>query len=393
MNKLILNPEVQAYILNNIQEDISRILLGKNIFSGISSKEIVEQIEGKRRSEKKLPKWYLTPNIYYPPKISIEQASSEATAKYKSQLISGLNVVDLTGGFGVDSYYFSKIATHVTHCEYNKALSEIAKHNSNIFDTKNISFVNENSLQYLKNSLEVFDTIYVDPSRRVNTKKVFMLKDCEPDIVTNLDLLLSKAARIIVKTSPLLDIQSGLNELKNVKEIHIISLKNDCKELLWIIERDFTGEPEIFCSEIFGAHIQQYHFKPHEEKHFNLEEFSMPLEFIYEPNVALLKAGCFKLITRDFNILKLHQHSHLYTSNILNSEFIGRKFKLVKMWGYREFINEKPKLKANIICRNFPLPVEKVRIKHRIVDGGDEYLLFTTGPANQLLVLHCNRLD
>lgn len=392
MNKAILDTDIQDFINKNINADISRLSLSKSPFPSVSSKELAEQIDSKRRAEYKLPLWFNTSGIYYPLKISIEQASSEIAARYKADLIRGEKVIDLTGGFGVDSYFFSKKEKDVTHCEINKELSEISQHNAQVLGA-DIQFVNADGLEYLRISGQTFDTIYVDPSRRKNARKVFLLKDCEPDVPGNMDLFLKKSDRIIIKTAPLLDLQSTISELKQVSEVHVISIKNECKEIVWIIDKNESKtDPAIICAALIEHKTQIYRFRLSEEKEFRITDYSDPLTFIYEPDVALLKAGCFKLISRDFGLGKLHQHTHLYTSGKLNSNFIGRSFKLKKTWNYGAFMKENTVRKANIICRNFPLSPETLRKKLKINDGGEEYLLFCTGRKNELLVLNCERL-
>ncbi|HXI01270.1 MAG TPA: hypothetical protein VNI52_13465 [Sphingobacteriaceae bacterium] len=391
MNSAILDPEVQDFINRNLQDDVTRILFKKSPFKAITTKELAEQIESKYKSEKKLPTWFNSPAIFYPPKMSIEQASSEQTAKYKSTLIKGEKVIDITGGFGIDSFYFSKIAKEVVHCEHNIDLSEIAANNAAVLGATNIKFVPKDGISYLLQTKESFDTIYIDPSRRVNSQKVFKLADCEPDVITSLDMLLKKCSRILIKTSPLLDIQAGMNELKQVSEIQIISLKNDCKELLWILDKDVpAASVQLTCITL--EPFKKYRFSLAEERAFKLNDFSYPLKYLYEPDVALLKAGCFKLITRDFGLKKLHVNTHLYTSDRLNPAFIGRTFRVKKKWIYKDFLSSNSVIKANIICRNFPLRVEEVKRKSKLKDGGQEYLIFATGPLEELLVLHCERL-
>ena len=394
MNLAILHPDVQNFITNHLSTDTLRLLLGKSPFKHVSTRELVEQIESKKRTEKKIPLWYHTKDIYFPNKLAIEQASSHLTAKYKAQLIKGEHVLDLTGGFGVDSYYFSLNAQQIIHCEINSDLSLIVKHNAKALQIPNLVTYIGDGINYLKNTTEVFSTIYIDPSRRLNTHKVFRIADCEPDVIAHFNILTASGARLIIKTSPLLDITSGLSNLKNVSEIHILSVKNDCKELLWIIDPNFKGaDPEIRCVAIGGdAQLETFLFKISEEKAFQNTLFSEPLNFIYEPDVSLLKAGCFKLITREFNIQKLHQHAHLYTSEILNNNFIGRKFKLIKNWRYKHFIKENILKEAAVIARNFPLSVAELKKKHQLTDGGTTYLFFTTDKCNQLIVLQCQRL-
>ncbi len=392
MNPAILHQEVQAYIHEHINEDINRVILSKSPFPTITSKELAEQIESKRSAEKKLPTWYNTPGIYFPPKLSIEQSSSEETANYKSTLVKGEKLIDLTGGIGVDSYYFAKKVRSVIHCEINSQLSEIAAYNAKVLKSDTITFVNGDGLAYLKNTSQLFDTIYIDPSRRLKSQKVFLLKDCEPDVISNLDILLAKADRVIIKTSPLLDIQSGLKELKNVRSVHVISVKNDCKELVWIIERDFYEEPEIICAAINDKEIQKFSFLLSEEKLAEPDSYSLPQKYLYEPDVALLKAGCFKLITKKFDLKKLHVNTHLYTSNEVKNQFIGRKFKIIVSQNYKSFIKNNTLIKANIIVRNFPLSAAEIKKKHKLQDGGDDYLLFTTGPNGELLAIHADRI-
>lgn len=391
MNREILNIDIQQFINVNLNADIPGLILRKSPFPGVSSKELAEQIDSKKRCQYKLPLWFGTEFIYYPQKLAIEQASSEIAAKYKAELIQGDEIIDLTGGFGVDTLFFAMKAKSVTHCELNKELSEISEHNSRILGV-DINYVNSNGLDYLSTSNKIFSTIYIDPSRRVDSKKVFMLKDCEPDIISNLQLLKEHSSRILIKTAPLLDIQSIIRELIQVSAIHVISLKNECKELLVLIDKkQMTEDPLITCA-LLGDDENSYCFRLSEEREFQITEYSEPLKYIYEPDAALLKAGCFKLITRDFRMNKIHQHTHLYTSGELQNSFPGRKFKLKKAWNYGKFIKEHQFNKANIICRNFSLSPEELRKKLKISDGGNEYLLFCTGLKDERMVLNCERV-
>lgn len=391
MNKNLLNIEVQNFIKDNLNSDIPSLSLKKSPFPGISSKELAEQADSKKRCEHKLPLWFHTPGIYYPPKLAIEQASSELAAIYKSNLIQGDDIIDLTGGFGVDTCFFAKKAKNVTHCELNPELSEISAYNSEVLGLK-ISYQCVNGMEYLHSTTNKYNTIYIDPSRRVNTKKVFLLKDCEPDIIKNLEILRSRSELLMIKTAPLLDIHSTINELKEVSSVHIVSIKNECKELLYLIDNKNCGNDPIIICELIGAdESTTYSFRTSEERNFEITEYSDPLDFIYLPDVALLKAGCFKLITRDFGVHKIHQHTHLYTSDRLNSFFPGRKFRLKKAWNYGTFLKEQNFKKANIICRNFPISPENLKKKLKISDGGDEYLLFCSNKKNELIVLNCLR--
>jgi len=391
VNKDLLNIDVQNFIKDNLNSDIASLSLKKSPFPTISSKELAEQVDSKKRCEHKLPLWFQTPGIYYPPKLAIEQASSELAANYKSNLIIGEEIIDLTGGFGVDTCFFAKKAKNVTHCELNAELSGISEHNSKILGLK-INYSKADGIEYLRSNTKKYDTIYIDPSRRVNSKKVFLLKDCEPDIIINLEFLRSRSELLMVKTAPLLDIHSTIKELREVSSVHIVSIKNECKELLYLIDsKNCVNDPIIICSLLGDDEPRTYSFRTSEERNFEITEYSEPLDYIYLPDVALLKAGCFKLITRDFGLHKIQINTHLYTSSKLNSSFPGRIFKLKKAWNYGTFMKEHGFKKANIICRNFQLTPENLKKKLKINDGGDEYLLFCTNKNNELIVLNCYR--
>ena len=230
-NKL-LNSEVQEFINANLNTNIIQLALTKNPFKEIEYTSIINQIESKQKAKEKLPLWFNTTNIIFPSKISIEQTSSEKTAEYKSKIISGTSLIDLSGGFGIDDYYFSKKIKSVTHCEINSELSEIVAYNLKILNAHNITCINQNSTDYLKENSIFFDWIYIDPSRRNEKKgKVFMFEDCEPNVPNLLPLYFSRSNNILIKTAPLLDLQAGIEELKHVKKIHIVAVKNEVKEL------------------------------------------------------------------------------------------------------------------------------------------------------------------
>ena len=396
MNTALLNSEVQEFINDNLNEDINKILLKKSPFAEVTTKDLAIQIDGKRRCQKKLPLWFKTEGVYYPPKLNLEQTSSQSTAEYKSRLANGASLADLTGGFGVDSFYFSKRVEQVYHVEQNAGLSDIAAHNSRVLSAQNIQFIKGDSLEYLRQTHQIFDTIYVDPARRVQTKKVFLLKDTEPDVVSNLPLLLSKASRIIIKTSPLFDIQSGLNELTNVSEVHVISVKNECKELLWVIDKNFKGEARIIASALQDhqqANHNTFSFLLSEEKDLVSLAASNPGNILYEPDVALLKAGCFKLIASRYNLTKLHVHTHLYSSDQVDLSFMGKLYRINNTLSYGEFAKLKQVRKANVISRNFPYSPEEIKKKHRISDGGEVFLFFCTAADSRLLVIEAKRIS
>lgn len=389
MNLSILNTEVQDFINANLNEDISKLLLNGISFSEIETKDIIKQIEAKKRSKKKLPTWFNSKNIYFPNKLNIEQTSSEVTANYKANLVSGNSLIDLTGGFGVDAYYFSKRIKNVIHCEINKSLSEIVKHNYKTLNINTIECLNENGIEALKHIDRPFDWIYIDPSRRDDTKKkVFLLSECIPNIKTFQGLFLKYANNVMIKTSPLLDIKATLNDLKQIKELHVIALDNEVKELLWVLERDCKTEFIIKTLNLTKQSKQEFEFSFENESN-EIAEYTGPIAYLYEPNAAILKAGAFNSVSTQLNIPKLHKHSHLYTSNTL-IDFPGRRFKIEKNIPFNKKIFAKEKIsKANVTTRNFPISVGEIRKKLKIKDGGDIYLFFTTDLNNIKIILVC----
>ena len=392
MNSNILNLEVQQFIDENLKSDITKLILKGSPFADISIQELANQIVAKQKSQNKLPTWFDAKNIYYPAKISIEQTSSEITANYKSEILKGESIIDITGGFGVDCLYFSKHFKKVTHCEINEDLSSIVKHNYQHLGIKNIDTIYGDGLQYLKESNQVYDCIYIDPSRRSDVKgKVFLLKDCLPNVPEHIDFLLSKSNQILLKNSPILDISSTINELKFVKEIHVVAVNNEVKELLFLLEKDFEGKIKIKTINIGKTENQKLEFIYQKEE---FSEYSEPLNYLYEPNSAILKSGGFHQVSNQLNVEKLHQHSHLYTSKEL-IDFPGRTFKIEQIVPYskkkvKSILQEN---KANITIRNFPKTVAQIRKETKIKDGGNTYLFFTTIDNNKLVTIICSKID
>lgn len=391
MNPAILHPEVQQFIIDNLKSDLTKLILKGSPFESISVQELANQIVAKQKSEKKLPTWFISKNIYFPPKQSIEQTSSEVTAKYKSSLVTGNTIVDITGGFGIDAYYFSKYFKEVFHCEINDELSSIVNHNYQQLKSKNIRTYSGNGVDFLKKSDQNFDCIYIDPSRRSDKKgKVFLLKDCLPNVPENIDFFFSKSKTVLIKNSPILDITSAINELKFVKEIHIIAVENEVKELLFLLQKNYEEEIKIKTINIFKDKKQEFDFIFNKEV---FSDYSAPLTYLFEPNAAILKSGAFHQISNKLNLFKLHQHSHLYTSEKL-IDFPGRTFKIENVISYdKKKLNKLlPQKKANITTRNFSKTVAQIRKETKIKDGGNTYLFFTTDIENKGKIIICEKI-
>lgn len=391
MNITILHTKVQQFITENLKTDLTKLILKGSPFPDVSIQELANQITAKKKSEYKLPTWFKCKNIYYPPKLSIEQTSSEITANYKATIISGESLIDITGGFGVDAFAFSKQFKNIIHSEINEELSKIVTYNYEQLGVENVKTVAKNGIDFLQKTPEKFDCIYIDPSRRNDVKgKVFLLKDCLPNVPENLTLLLKKSNQILIKNSPILDITSAVNELQFVKEIHIIALNNEVKELLFLLEKNYTKKHQIKTINYTAKKIQLFDFKKNTEI---TSSYSLIKKYLYEPNASILKSGGFHQISHQLKIDKLHQHSHLYTSDVL-IDFPGRRFKIIHNLSYDKKQLKKliPTKKANITTRNFPETVAQIRKKTGIKDGGNQYLFFTTDLNEKHIVLICEKV-
>lgn len=393
MNRNILNKEVQEFIKANRQLAPSTIAFKKSPFPHVSSSELAAQIDGWQRACKKLPTWAYSANIYYPEKLNLEQCSSEHTALVKQSLIrKGSKVVDVTGGFSVDSCYIAQEAQIVVHCELNEKLSQIVKHNAQQLGVQNLVPLFTDGVKFVEEQDDnSIDYIYIDPSRRVNHAKVFLLEDCQPNIIELQDIFFRKSRYILCKLSPLMDINSALQKLKHVKLLYVISVDGDCKELLFLQDRNFEGNTKITTIRLFSDQLQSISFTVEGEKS-TLVKTSHPLQYLYDPDVAVTKAGAFKSVAKEFNLFKLHSHTHLYTSDKLEKDFLGRIFEIQKVYTLSEFKKLNAFEKANVVSKNFPIKVDDIRKKFKIKDGGKDFLYFVTDYVENHIVIHCSKI-
>ncbi len=393
MNKVLLHPDVQDFIRSNLRSNLSELILKGSPFPEITVQELAVQISGLKKAETKLPFWFSKPGIIFPPNLNLEQTSSEVTARHKAELTNGRLLIDLTGGFGIDSYFFSKNVEEVIHCEINTELSETAQFNFNVLGAENIRTISGDGIKFLKTSEEKFDFIYIDPARRDDYGgKVFLLEQCTPNVSKNLSLFFSKTQNILIKTSPLLDLSAGIAELENVREIQIISVNNEVKELLWILKKGFDGKILISTWNYLPKKVENF-ASEYKEEHTEIS-FNYPKKYLYEPNPAIMKSGQFAALAEETGTSKLHKNSHLFTSEE-PIEFPGRSFEVLKVIPYnkKQLRNLNELKKANIATRNFPKTVAQLRKEHKIADGGEWYVFFTTGPKEEKLVVICKKLN
>ncbi|MDC0497151.1 class I SAM-dependent methyltransferase [Flavobacteriaceae bacterium] len=387
MNKNILDKNVQDYISKNLSADVFEIILKNQIFPKVSNKEIAEQISAKAKSKKKLPTYFNTPNIYFPNKVNIEQTSSEKTAEFKSKIVSGNSMIDATGGFGVDSMYFSKEFKKTVYIEKNKELFEIVKVNSKELGLNNIEHLNEDGIEYAKKLDTEIDLLYIDPSRRnKENKKVHFLRDCTPLIDDDSIKSLQNFKTILIKCSPIIDLKKTINDLRVVSKIYIVGINNEVKEVLFSLNNQSNNDIKIKCIELSNRELD-FEFNINDIDNKKNDDNSEVLNYLYEPNSMILKSGAFSLICDRYDVKKLNINSHLYTSKKL-IDFPGRVFEVKSVVNYsKKNLKDLNISKANITTRNFPIDVKDIRKKSEILDGGDNYLFFTTNHLNDQIII------
>ncbi|MEZ4901908.1 MAG: class I SAM-dependent methyltransferase [Spirosomataceae bacterium] len=356
----------------------------------------IEQIEARQKAKLKLPAWVAIPDLIFPKVVSVEQSSSEPTARYKASLISGQLLIDATGGMGIDTYFFSKHSQSVIYIEQNPVLVHHARHNFSVLKAKNIRCISGNSLDFLRQWTGKADWLYLDPARRASgNRRVIALTDCEPDVMANWSLLRQKARHLLIKASPLLDIKQTLLTLPAISRVHVVAIENECKELLFELSEEASTQPHCLITTINFKNdgTQQVFNFDWEEETNTVVALSNPARYVYEPNVAILKAGAFKAIAKQYQLAKIAAHSHLYTSANLVSDFPGRLFEVLAVVkaDFKALVPFLPAGKANLTLRNFPGTTDELRKKLKLKEGGDVYLLATTLSNGDKRLLVCKK--
>ena len=429
----------KEFVRKHLNDDVNKLALSK-FPEEIDKQFVIRQIQARQVLSKKLPSWAESDELVFPKKLSLEQCSSELTAKYKALLLStnphessrkisdnscilvdekeirvntcrsvekkGI-LVDLTGGMGVDTSFLSDNFDKTYYVEMQEELCDIARHNFKILN-KNIEVVNDNAEHFLTTCGEV-DCIYLDPARRdENGRKMVSLHDCSPDVAELQDVLFEKAKTVMVKLSPMLDIDIVKKELKNIKEIHIVAVKNECKEILVILGQQTL--PIAHGSQLIATDLREkwnFSFTEDEEQNAEWTLADKVGRYLYEPGAAFMKAGCFKLLSQKYNLDKLHRNSHLYTSDVLVPDFPGRIFEVINVVPFdkkakknlwettslsSQLIAHGSQPKASIAVRNFPLSAEELKKNLGLQDGGDFYIFGTTMKGEKKIVVLTKKL-
>ena len=388
--------ETIRFIEENRKADVRSLALQAKKYPEVDMAMAVVQIAGRQIAEAKIPSWYRVEGLLYPKHLSMEQCSSEATALYKMGLVEGETFADLTGGFGIDCSFLSRKFKQADYVERQAELCELAGHNFPLLGL-NIVVHNEDGVDYLKR-MQPVDCLYLDPARRDgHGGKTVAISDCEPDVSALEELLVEKAKTVMVKLSPMLDLSLALKSLKHVQEVHIVSVNNECKELLLLLRKSaVSSEIQIHCEQIVNScEHQHYAFTLSEEHTSECPLAEAVGAYLYEPNASILKAGAYRSLTQAYPVEKLHASSHLYTSAHFIEDFPGRRFKVEAVSGFgkkelKEFMQGMEK--ANLTIRNFPSSVAELRKRLKLKEGGEDYLFATTLADESKVLIKCRKM-
>ena len=390
-----MNDKTRNFIEQNLDADIRQLALKGCRDKDVDLDAAIRQIAGRQTARRKLPSWAALDGILYPPHLNMEQCSSEQTARYKARICSShpspKTLVDLTGGFGVDFAFMSEAFDEATYVERNSELFAISSANMKILAPK-AKCLNEDGLEVL-HRLDHVSMIFMDPARRDNHgARTYGISDCTPNVLEIKDELLQKADVVMLKLSPMLDWHKAISDLgeQYIKEVHIVSVQNECKELLIVMQQQPAEPPTVYCvndDSVFSYHpssISSNHISHHSS-----------LIYLYEPNASIMKAGCFAEIEQAFEVSQLAPNSHLFASDQAIADFPGRKFRVTAVTSMNKQ-ELKQALKdirqANIAVRNFPMSVADLRKRLKLSEGGNDYIFATTLTEGKKVLIICQHL-
>ena len=403
--RIFVNRMTNEEFIKQHRHDNVRALALRKAEVGVDIKWCLQQIEGWQKACEKLPQWAEVDGLWYPPVLSMEQCSSEYSAEYKKSVVSRLLpeasdrlcFADLTGGYGIDFSYMASLFAESCYVERNAELCRVAEHNFKVLSLAGAKVVCADSTEYLRSASASYSVLYLDPARRDGVgRKTVVIGDCTPDISAILDALLRTSRYVIIKLSPMLDISAAMVVLKRVREIHVVSVKGECKELLFVLDAKFEGMPTYHAVNLASA--DDPFICSHEQKSdvaLSVAGQSVVLGqgmYLFEPNASVLKAGIQDVLCQHYGVAKLHPMSNLFISKEPVEGFPGRAFKVVEFCGFgkkelRSMLGETKR--ANIAIRNFPSTVADLRKKLRLAEGGDVYLFATTLADGSHVLVRC----
>lgn len=393
----MIDPATQRYVQAHLHDDPTRLALKKSQDPGVDTTLAMRQISGWQVAEKKIPTWAANPNICYPPHISMEQCSSEQTARYKARLLCpGEKLADLSGGFGVDCAFLASAFRQTWFVEPHTKLCNIAQHNFACLQLSHVNVLNTTAQEALQ-QLQGTYTFYIDPARRDHQgRKVHALEQCSPNVPALMPAMLPKAKEVLVKCSPMADLRQLCAQLPHVAELHVVCLDSECKEVLCLIRPYYTGEPIITVAEVGKVEAPPFCFTAKEEQEACAPIAPHIAQFLYEPSAGILKSGAFKTVACRYGLQKLHPNTHLYTAAHALKEFPGRVFRVIETLP----LNPQKAAKslqhlqqANITVRNAPLTAAELKKRLKLKDGGEHYLFATTLQGEKRQIIVCQKAE
>ncbi len=396
---MLINEHTWQFVIKHQDDDIRKLALQGAKDEETDLTQALQLIAGRQTARRKLPSWAVVDRIIYPPHLNMEQCSSEQTARYKAQLVGkGSSMVDLTGGFGVDFYWMSQGYAQRTYVEQNEQLCAISSSNFKLLEHSCQVFCKD-SVTYLSEMSPV-SLIYLDPARRnVQGERTYSIADCTPNVLELLPMLLQKADKVLLKLSPMLDWRKAASDLGFVHEIHIVSVDNECKELLLLLGKENKSSIRLCCvnnGQLFEDTVSLESAAEITSDRTTVSSFYLDSIFLYEPNTSIMKAGCFETLQRRFPVRQVAQHSHLFLSSREVKDFPGRQFEIqtVSSMNKQELRKALATIdRANITTRNFPLTPDLLRKKLKLKDGGDVYIFATTVHDGQHRLFICRKIS
>ena len=384
-----MNQATKDYIKKHAEGDVRQLALQGTKDSEVDLTFALEQIAGRQKAKMKLPSWAAIEGIIYPPHLSMEQCSSEQTAKYKASIVGdGALVVDLTAGFGVDLAFISQGFKRAVHVERQPQLCAISSENYQLLGLNHIEVVCGDGIDYL-HQLGHADLIFMDPARRdEHGGRTYGIADCTPNVLELRDELLEKADRVMLKLSPMLDWRKAVEDLGNVSEVHIVSVDNECKELLLIMEKE-EKPLKVIC--VNNGSI--FEVKGESQRGISYSEGER--RYLFEPNASVMKAGCFDELQSRFPVVQLDKNSHLFVADKDIDDFPGRRFIIERTTSMNKR-DLKAALegisKANVTVRNFPISVAELRKRLKLKEGGEVFIFATTVEGNSHQLFICRKI-
>ena len=370
------------FVTEHSGDDPQRLLLAADRWPGVDVRRAARNIAARARIRTKIPSWYAHPELEYPGSLPLEQASSEATALYKQQFVpAGARIADLTGGLGVDCWFLSQGAAEAHYCELKSDLVAAARHNFAALGRADIEIHEGSGTQWLREQSETFDLIYLDPARRgAGQRRVYDISDCEPNLLEIKDMLLAKSSRVLAKISPMADISRTLEQFPETRQLHVVAVAGEVKELLLLLESPHP-EPLIVAHDILGGGAHHFEFHPQQEPAAEVRYAGRMGKYLFQPSKAVLKAGAFRLLSERFGLEKLAPSTHLYTADTIPEGFPGKVFEVETTFDWSKDALRHLKQsydRMEMTALNFPLATDALRKKTGLAGGGSRHLFATT---------------